>query len=59
MHNSSNGRSDCVFGYRAFGLYLISDSPLPWLTQCDNPGLPEIRVYMGSQPPEFDGTKYQ
>src|SRR5271165_3056075 len=47
------------FGYWAFGFFLSSNLPLPGLTQCANPGLPEIRLELDSQPVGFDRSRYQ
>ena len=59
-HDSAPGHPHTqYFGYRAFGLYLLSDLPIPGLVESPNVGLPEISLFLGSQPLDFDPSAYQ
>src|SRR6266853_1140271 len=51
---------DSPFGYRTFGLYLISNLPIPWLVPALNDsGLPELRICLGHRPPGFEEAHYR
>src|SRR5438067_546298 len=58
MFTPSDFGSGRLFGYRAFGLYLVSNCRLPWLAASENPSLPEIRITMGSLPPKPEREQY-
>lgn len=47
------------FGYRAFGLYLSSNMPLPGLVPVPNPGMPVVPLELGSEPPGFSEDQYR
>src|SRR5690242_5023481 len=50
---------DFLFGYRAFGLYLLSNLPIPWLVpSANNSGLAELRICLGGPPAGFNETHY-
>lgn len=46
------------FGYRAFGLYLVSNLPVPGLTESENIGLIEVQVFLSCRPWDFQPSLY-
>jgi hypothetical protein len=47
------------FGYRAFGVYLISNMAVPGLREGPNPGLPEIHLFLNDIPLDFEPLNYR
>jgi hypothetical protein len=54
--------SDCDpepgFGYRAFGIYLLSNRAVPGLREGPNPGLPEVHLFLDDTPHGFEPQNF-